>query len=161
MCSLNEKSLKVLKSWRLGVSDEDLPDERLSLLHIFNGTTSPMYVARMDTYELLYTNRALDALVGPDNIGKKCHEVLQDEEYPCNFCTNGEIKEVGDIYVWEFHHNCGRWYRCIDQAILWHDGSIVRLEIAFDITDMKNKEAKQDEETTILREAISIVTGII
>jgi hypothetical protein len=159
MCSLNEKSLKVLQSWRVGVREETIDDERLTLLHIFNGTKSPMYVARMDTHELLYTNKALDELIGSGNAGRKCYEALQEKNYPCDFCTNGQLKEVGDVYIWEFHYARNRWYRCIDQAILWHDGSIVRLEIAFDITDIKEKEKEQDKETAILKEAMSIVAG--
>ena len=151
MCSLNEASLKVLKSWRMGVGTEDLPNERLVLLHIFNGTDSPMYVARMDTHELLYANRALKQLVGDNIIGKKCYEALQDNDFPCDFCTNNQIKNEGDIYTWEFHHTKWRWYKCIDEAIRWVDDSIVRLEIAIDITDIKSEELN-------LKEAIKIIT---
>ena len=151
MCKINEKSLKVLKSWRRGVQDEDLSEEMLVLLHIFNGTDALMYVARMDTHELLYTNRALDELIGPGQIGKKCYEALQDKDYPCDFCTNDQQETVGDVYVWEFYHPRGKWYRCTDKTIPWIDGSIVRLEIALDITDIKKKEL-------YLKEAISIIT---
>jgi len=154
MCKINERSLQVLKSWRRGVRDENLSDETLILLHIFNGIDTPMYVARMDTHELLYTNRALDELIGPGQVGKKCYEALQGNDFPCDFCTNDQLKNTNDVYVWEFCHPHGRWYRCIDKAIPWVDGSIVRLEIAHDITDIKEKEL-------YLKQAISIITDVI
>jgi len=117
-----------------------------------------VYVASMDTYEILYTNKALDDILGVDVTGMKCYEVLQGGKEPCLFCTNDKIKELGDVYTWEFYHPRGRWYKCVDKAITWYDGSLVRLEIAVDITDMKIKELELNSTVDNLKEAISIIT---
>lgn len=151
MCRFANSSLGILNGLRIGLGSEGIKNEMLMLLHIFNGTDTPMYVARMDTHELLYTNRALDELIGTGHVGGKCYEVLQDRNSPCDFCTNDHLNNVGDIYTWEFYHPRGRWYRCTDKAIEWIDGSIVRLEIATDITDVKENEL-------YLKEALSIIT---
>ncbi|MDF1534803.1 MAG: PAS domain S-box protein [Methanosarcinaceae archaeon] len=53
---------------------------------------------------------------------------------------NAEGKPT-DIYEWEhYNNNVERWYSIRDRAIPWHDGHIVRLEIAMDITENKNNE---------------------
>ena len=133
-------------------------NEELSLLSIFENMDSPVYVATMDTYKILYTNKALDELLGMDVTGLTCHEALQGESEPCLFCTNDKIKELGDVYIWEFCRKSGRWYKCVDKAITWYDGSLVRLEIAVDITDMKIKELELNSTVDNLKEAISIIT---
>ncbi|MDH5681579.1 MAG: GGDEF domain-containing protein [Spirochaetota bacterium] len=45
------------------------------------------------------------------------------------------------MHVWE-HHNTitDKWYQLRDQAILWVDGRLVRLEVATDITELKKLE---------------------
>lgn len=151
MCkySIGGQEMDTLRSWR-GDVQKKLGDERKALIHIFQNVDIPMYVATMDTHIILLTNHALEKLVGANVVGKKCHEVLQGRTLPCDFCTNEELKKAGDVYVWEFFHDRGRWYRCIDTAIPWHDGSLVRFEMAIDITDMKVIENN-------LRTAMSIV----
>lgn len=47
------------------------------------------------------------------------------------------------IHVWEFQNTANRrWYQCRDQAIKWIDGRIVRLEVAIDITEIKQNEER-------------------
>ena len=76
----------------------------------------------------------------------KCHEVLQQgQSRPCPFCTNHLLVNAegipAGIHRWEFRNTLtNRWYDCRDQAISWRDGRLVRLEIAFDITERKNNE---------------------
>lgn len=78
--------------------------------------------------------------------GRHCWEVLQkDQTGPCAFCTNpkllNEDNEPTGIYVWEFQNTkTGHWYQCRDQAVRWVDGRLVRIEIAVDITERKQRE---------------------
>ncbi len=118
--------------------EEALKKERSQLLSIFEGIDEPIYVADPETYEILYVNRALEKEFGGDIVGKKCYEIFQKLDKPCDFCTNDKIfgKNFGRTYVWEFRNKRDRrWYRCIDRGITWYDGRKVRLEIAVDITD--------------------------
>lgn len=134
-----------------------IANENMSMLNIFDNMDSLVYVASMDTYEILFTNKALNELLGVSMVGQKCYEALQGKDEPCFFCTNDKIKNLGDVYVWEFYHERGRWYKCVDKAIPWHDGSLVRLEVAVDITDIKRELVKLDETVDSLKEAISII----
>ncbi len=51
-----------------------------------------------------------------------------------------------------------RWYRCLDRAITWADGRIVRYELAVDITDRREAEEalrKSEEKYRYLTESMN------
>lgn len=104
-----------------------------------------VYVADMQTYELLYVNQYGQKVWGLLD-GRKCYEYLQaGQATPCSFCTNSRLLdehgEPNGVLVWEFQNTVTqRWYQCRDQAIRWVDGRMVRLEIAVDITERKQFE---------------------
>ena len=109
-----------------------------------------VYVADIQTYELLFVNKAFNNLY-PGKIGKKCYSVIQKEKLKaCKFCTNHLLLDAegkpGKPHVWEFQNVITkRWYQCRDQAIRWTNGKLVRIEIATDITERKNTELALEE----------------
>ncbi len=124
-------------------SEEALKAERKQMLAMFDSMDEVIYVADPQTYELLYMNGP--ALKGwGDRVGQPCYRVLQNRDTPCPFCTNDRIfgESTGQAYTWEFQNTINeRWYRCIDRAIRWSDGRMVRFEFAIDIHDRKEHEA--------------------
>ncbi|PHQ25829.1 GGDEF domain-containing protein [Marinobacter guineae] len=103
-----------------------------------------VYVSDFETYDLLYMN-AYGRRVWGAIQGRKCWEVLQNNDGPCAFCTNHLLIDAEGLarapHVWEFQNTIDQhWYQCRDQAIPWTDGRLVRLEIAMDITDRKEME---------------------
>ncbi len=130
------------------LAEENLNLERRQLLSIFDSTNEPIYISDPSTYELIYANKALRDLFGENICGRKCHEVLQGFEEPCRFCTNDRIfgDNSGKPYIWEFQNKkTGRWYRCIDRAVRWPDGRLVRYEMALDITDRIKVEKEKEK----------------
>ncbi len=112
---------------------------------VMDSLNAIVYVTDMNTDEILFTNKKVRDIFG-DVIGQTCWKVLQTEQTgPCSFCTNHKLldstgKPVESI-VWEFQNtNDERWYQCKDQAIIWPDGRLVRIEIATDITERKMAE---------------------
>jgi PAS domain S-box-containing protein len=124
--------------------------QRRELISIFDRINEPIYICDPDTHELLYANPATKAIFGPDLVGQKCYRALQGLDEPCDFCTNPMIfgENLGESYIWEFQNRLnGRWYRCIDKAIRWPDGRMVRYEMAIDIHDLKMaQDALQESE---------------
>jgi signal transduction histidine kinase len=117
---------------------------------IFDSLNALVYVSDLETNELLYMNRYGTSLTGSDWHGKRCYEVLQPgRTEPCTYCTNEQLVRDGAAQpdcVWEFRNPLtGRWYQCIDRAIRWTDGRLVRLEIAVDISERKQMEQMKDE----------------
>jgi anti-anti-sigma regulatory factor len=113
------------------------------LLSIMNGIDEIIYIADPDTHELLYINDTVKNIFG-DVLGCKCYEAIQGIDSQCDFCSNNLIfgEYRGKPYVWEFQNlKNNEWYRCIDKAIPWFDGRMVRFELAINVTDLKKNEA--------------------
>lgn len=119
-------------------------------LNILDGTQAAVYVADIESHEVLFVNRHFQQLLG-DVVGKTCWQVLQGKrEGPCDFCTNPQLLRADGTpakpVVWE-HYNTKleRWFHVTDQAISWEDGRFVRMEVALDITDHKAAEEAMRE----------------
>ncbi|CAG0964661.1 ATP-binding protein [Geobacter sp.] len=117
---------------------------------IFDSLNALVYVVEMESFKLLYLNRYGAQLFGENWEGRPCYEVIQGgKTLPCDFCTNEKLMLDGKPlppYIWEYKNMItGRWYQCIDKAIRWTDGRLVRMEIAIDITERKEMERMKDE----------------
>lgn len=108
---------------------------------IVDETSSLIYIADMDTYEIIFVNQALKELVGleGDFRGKKCYNVLQGLNSPCSFCTNALLRRDRP-YVWK-HYNkqLKRFYKLKDK-IVEINGKEYRLEVGVDVTDMEEQQ---------------------
>lgn len=135
---------RTLKAERRKV-EEATRRQMQELFVIFNAIEGAVYVADMQTYEILAIT-ASEKRFDHGLLGRKCYEALQKSQHgPCSFCTNdrliGPDGTPNQPVVWEFQNTrTNRWYLCIDRAIHWPDGRLVRMEIAIDITDRKRAE---------------------
>jgi hypothetical protein len=116
-----------------------------SIISIIDSINGVVYVADLESYALLYMNPYAEKLSGDKILGRRCYEVLHaGQTGPCSFCTNHRLiidGEPGPPVVWEFQNTVTkRWFLCIDRAIRWWDGRLVRMEVAVDITDRKAAE---------------------
>ncbi len=137
--------------------------QRQQLLSIFDSIDEPVYVSDPTTFELLYVNEAFRRHWG-DSTGYPCFRVLQGRDRPCEFCTNPLIfgEKAGGPHIWEFQNQTNqRWYRCIDKAIPWPDGRLVRYEMAVDITDHKRAEQALAESQRVLSTLMSNLPGMV
>ncbi len=122
-----------------------------------------VYVADMETYEILFANRHLRETFG-DVFGKTCWKVLQKGQTdPCVFCTNDKLVgadgKPSGTFAWESQNTVnGLWYEVRDRAIQWVDGRIVRMEVAMDISERKRAQDETQHSLEKLREALN---GII
>jgi len=118
-------------------------NERLQI--ILNSIDAFIYIADMQSYELLFINDYGLKNWGENITGKICYKELQGFDKPCPFCTNKYLLNAdgtpSGVYRWEFQNTKnGCWYEIIDRAIRWTDDRVVRMEIAVDITDKKQSE---------------------
>ncbi len=146
------------------VSGQPVPGSDLTnALSILDALDALVYVADMDTGEILFANRRARQDLGQDLVGQTCWKVLQEDQAgPCAFCTNHLLRDAAGNpagpHTWEFRNTKNsRWYHIVDQAMTWSDGRLVRLEIATDITDRKAAEdelrAKNEFLNSIFRNA--------
>ena len=74
-----------------------------------------------------------------------CWETFRKKTEPCSHCTNDKLLDKNNkptgVHTWQdINPITKRWYNNYDRAIEWTDGRIVKLQIATDITHLKNME---------------------
>ncbi|HXY54202.1 MAG TPA: response regulator [Nitrospirota bacterium] len=139
-----------------------LKESHERLITILESLDAIVYVADMETNEVLFANNYARKVFG-DIVGKVCWSTLQEgQDGPCGFCTNDKLltadgKPAG-VCAWEFQNTfTGKWFDVRDRAILWLDGRMVRLEIATDITARKRMEEEVIKSQKL--ESIGILAG--
>ena len=64
---------------------------------IFEEMDEMVYIADMDSHEIVYMNRQLRESLGyfseQEYAHKKCYKVLQGGDVPCSFCNNAALSE--------------------------------------------------------------------
>ena len=121
---------------------KEIVDEMFAIM---DGIEGAVYVADMQTYNLLHVNSYVEKHFGKNLVGKKCYEVLRERhDKPCAFCTNDRLLvngKPGPPIIWDYYNNkTGFWYQFIDRAIKWPDGRFVHMQVAIDITARKQFE---------------------
>ncbi|MDH3315937.1 MAG: diguanylate cyclase [Gammaproteobacteria bacterium] len=122
-----------------------LKESHERLLTVLDSLDAVVYVADMETYELLFVNKFVVDVFG-DIVGQPCWKAFQaGQSGPCAFRTNNKLLDAAgnpaEIYHWEFQNTItGRWYDIRDRAIRWVNERIVRLEIAVDVTERKQMD---------------------
>lgn len=119
-----------------------------TLLTVLNSIDATIYVSDMQTHEILFMNQCMRDNFG-NLIGKTCYEVLYNNNKACEHCRNHQLlDESGNPAGVMVGEGCnpvtGAWYVYADRAIKWVDGRIVHLQIATDITQLKDLQEKQN-----------------
>ena len=114
-------------------------------LTVLDSIDATVYVADMETYEILFMNKYMIENFDGDITGEICWDAFRGESGPCPNCTNDQlIDENGrptGVCVWQDKNPITqKWYINHDRAIEWTNGRLVRLQIATDITELKRME---------------------
>ncbi len=139
------------------------------LITVLNSIDAHIYVADMDSYEILFMNKKMIEDFKADFVGKKCFASFRNEEKPCEICTNhlllDETKRPKDVYAWQGQNPITRrWYMNSDRAIDWVDGRLARIQIAMDITaakesDQERRQMERHLQQTQQLESIGTLAG--
>ena len=145
-----------------------LKESHERLVTILNSIDVLVFVADMQTHEMIFVNRSMARAFGADAVGRNCFEVFRGEKTPCEKCTNqamlkAKYQTPGQI-VWEdLNPVTGKWYYHHARAIKWIDGRWVRLQISTDITELKRLEHERIRDAHQLQtqrlEALGILAG--
>ncbi len=116
-----------------------------TFLTVLDGIDATVYVADMHSHEILFMNKHMIDTFGGDFTGRICYEAFRRESAPCGHCTNERLLDADGhptgVCVWETKNPLtDKWYINHDRAIQWLDGRMARLQIAFDVTLIKEME---------------------
>ncbi len=107
-----------------------------------------VYVADVDTYELVYMNRkTLDTFgyKAMDEVkGKKCYEVFQKSATPCTICNNA-ILEDGRFKEWRYFNPLLNKHLLLKDTMMEDNGRRYRIELAMDATTEEEKNGMIQE----------------
>ena len=129
-----------------------LDESHQRLLTILDGIDADVYVADMDSHEILFMNAHMRGSFGGHLVGKLCWQEFRNESGVCANCTNEQLLDAagnpkGPVVCEGQNPVTGNWYINHDRAIKWVDGRIVRLEVATDITEYRRAaEALRESE---------------
>jgi PAS domain S-box-containing protein len=129
---------------------KELHRSHQTLLAILDGIDATVYVADMDSYEILFMNKYMIDAFGGDFAGRLCYQEFRGLSLPCDHCTNFRMFDAQGqptgVCSWEAQNPITqKWYINHDRAILWYDGRIVKLQIATDITERKLAEVEREK----------------
>jgi len=144
------------------ITERKQAEEKQKILHdrfltVLGSIDATIYVADMESHEILFMNERMKEAFGGDYTGRTCWKVFRDEGRPCSRCTNPRLVDRAGrptgVVVWEDKNPVtGRWYNNYDRAIRWVDGRMARLQIATDITEQKRMEAERRDYEDKLRQ---------
>ena len=140
--------------------EKQLSQDRIMM--VLNSVDADIYVADMETYEVLFMNKHMIQNFSHDFTGRTCWEVFRKDGGPCSVCTNNLlVDQTGNptgVQIWHSQNPVnGNYYVNHDRAIQWTDGRIVRLQIATDITELKSMEAQLQQKYKM--EAVGLMAG--
>jgi two-component system, cell cycle sensor histidine kinase and response regulator CckA len=129
-------------------AEDALKASHETFLTVLEGIDATIYVADMDTYEILFMNKQMKDTFGSDLVGQTCWKAFRDATGPCPHCTNDQLLDSeghpAGVRVRESKNALtGRWFINHDRAIQWVDGRLARLQIATDITKIKELEEER------------------
>jgi len=137
-------------------AEKTVTESQERLLTILDGIDAHIYVADMESYEILFMNEQMKKDFGEGLTGKKCWDVFRNETGPCSNCkypdlTGSNGRPVG-VVVWEsLSPVTDRYYMNYDRAVKWVDGRMVKLQVASDITQLKTMEKERQNLEVTLR----------
>lgn len=145
---------------KLSDRKQQLSNERF--ITVLNSIDAGIYVADMETFEILFMNQFLIDEFGQDLTGQTCWKAFRNEPYRCDYCTNelliDESGQPKGMQVWQGENPLsGKHYMNHDRAIRWTDGRIVRLQISTDISEIKTLEAQLRQKYKM--EAVGLMAG--
>lgn len=135
-----------------------LEQSRDQLFAIFNSIDAHIYAADMESYEILFMNNKMESDYGENLEGTICWRGFRNSDGPCSHCTNSKLLDTRlrstGLHEWECYNPVlKRWYNNYDRAIRWIDGRWVRLQIAVDITRLKEMESLRQKNEEAQRRA--------
>ncbi len=131
---------------------------------VLDGLDAAIYVASLESDEILFANRAFKNIYGYDAIGRNCWQVTSAcHPDPARFIDAARQlaphQTPLELHDTELQNTLnGHWYQLRERAIQWVDGRVVRMEIATDITDRMKMQELSSQQMERLQQTSRLIT---
>jgi PAS domain S-box-containing protein len=126
----NVRHQRVVEAWR------DLWAQYEAIIEAFDGL---IYICSQN-YEVEFMNQQFIERTGYYPLGQKCYKALHDREDICPWCVNERVFR-GEKVIWEVQSpKDQRWYRVVNTPIRHADGTVSKMAMIQDITEIKEAE---------------------
>ena len=116
----------------------------------FENMDELVYVADMDTYDMVYMNRramAQYALTSPEQYqNRKCYELLKSCSSPCAMCTNSKLCP-GEFFEWSRYNPIVKRAYILKDTMVIRDGRRLRIEITIDMNVHQREKLTIEDQT--------------
>lgn len=112
-----------------------------NIIHnILDGFDGIAYLTDFNTHELLYLNEKLASYLNikqkDEYARRKCHEVLQEKDCPCTFCSS-KLLSLNKIHGWELYNPQLQRFFEFKESVFEAEGKKLRLKFGVDVTHLK------------------------
>jgi PAS domain S-box-containing protein len=139
-----------LEAYKNEIKDRVRAEKALRISHerfltVLDSIDADVYVADIENYEVLFVNKHIIDTFGHNLIGKTCWKVFRNESEPCAYCKKDQLLDNAGIptgvCIWEGKNPLTeKRYMYYVRAIKWVDERLVRLQMATDVTELKEAE---------------------
>lgn len=143
--------------------EEALRRESEQLLSIFDSINEIISVVDAETYEILYTNKYMQGLLGKDLVGGICYKEIHGRSEPCSHCAKGIAASLrGQPYRWDYHNpTTNKDYLATDRIIKWSDGRDAKFHLGIDVTAHKKAEKQLQESEKRFKELVDLLPQFV
>ena len=118
----------------------------------FDEVDEIVYIADIETYELLYINRfgirQLTAGGSEELLGRPCYQVFQELDAPCVFCCLASLTDK-TFHEWEYTNSLKKCNYKILEKLLHYQGRRAVLRLAIQITGDNRKNQQLEGNPSI------------
>jgi len=123
----NTKNRRLVEAWR------DLWAQYGAMVEAFDGL---IYICS-ENYEVEFMNQHFIERTGYYPLGQKCYKALHNLDKICPWCVNERVFQ-GEKVTWEvLSPKDHRWYRVVNTPIRHADGSMSKMALIQDITELR------------------------
>lgn len=93
-----------------------------------------------ENYEIEFANQRIIDRTGYNPVGMKCYEAIHDQHDICTWCSLEETLRGETVRGEVLSPRDNRWYYVVNSPIRHPDGSVSKISVIQDITDIKKAE---------------------
>ncbi len=132
------------------LANDEVPNKSQGFVSILDGLDASITVIDFNTFKFIFVNQYARKAFGIETGMNCCKIISEKRKRPCKSCIKEKlidsegIKEKG--FTWTYFNKKDRkWYQFNEKAMKWIDGSIVKLQVGYDITATYEAEKKLKE----------------